>query len=160
MSVRNKVQRVGSQKLTPLELLLCAKHLFHSSEQALFYLDILRLFLTAISTFLYLTSRFITPFGDLTRDEQSSLVGQSMGSGARGDWALVLVLLFSLCVTVSLSGSQFPICKVELSIAATSDNWSADTGRSPLVSFHPCQWLSVSWPVRARAEAPRDTLNQ
>lgn len=56
------VARVGSckeleaQKQIPVEHLLCAKHLFHSSEWALFYFDTLFLFLTAITTYLYFTS--------------------------------------------------------------------------------------------------------
>lgn len=69
-----------------------------------------------------------------------------------------------MCEYESIWGLSFPICKMGLRIVATSDNWSAAaTGRSPLVSFHTCQRLSVSWLVRGtvpRVEAPRNTLNQ
>ena len=44
-----------AQKQIPVEHLLCAKHLFHSSEQALFYFDTHFLFLTAITNYLYFT---------------------------------------------------------------------------------------------------------
>lgn len=68
-----------------------------------------------------------------------------------------------MCDWVHL-GLSFPICKMGLRIVATSDNWSvAASGRSPLVSYHTCQRLSVSWLVMGtvpRVEAPRNTLNQ
>ena len=51
-----RFKELEAQKQIPVEHLLCAKHLFHSSERALFYFDTLFLFLTAITTYLYFTS--------------------------------------------------------------------------------------------------------
>lgn len=122
-----------AQKQIPVEHLLCAKHVFYSSEKALFYFDTLFLFLTAITNY-FILHCFITLFRELQRKEawwvRAPLESEVTGLKSQ----LYCFLHVWLWVHLGLS---FPICKMGLRIVATSDNWSAAaTGRSPLVSFH------------------------